>query len=57
MYGNLPTPLPIQADPWEEHVSHAESKVAFTTLAHSVEAQNEWITTFQANPVAKYCYN
>ncbi|PHT27491.1 hypothetical protein CQW23_32907 [Capsicum baccatum] len=35
--GNHPALLPVQADPLDEHVSYAEFRAAFTTLAHSIE--------------------
>ncbi|KAF3663944.1 putative U-box domain-containing protein 15-like [Capsicum annuum] len=39
--GNLSAPQPVQADPLDEHISHAEFRTAFTTLANSVTTQNE----------------
>ncbi|KAF3618250.1 hypothetical protein FXO37_34273 [Capsicum annuum] len=43
---------PVQEDPLEEYVSHAEFRSTFTTLAQSVAAQNERPTVVPANPVA-----
>ncbi|KAF3678756.1 putative glutamate receptor 2.4-like [Capsicum annuum] len=36
--GNQPAPQPVQVDPMDEHVSHAEFRAAFTTLANFVAA-------------------
>ncbi|KAF3652469.1 putative uroporphyrinogen decarboxylase, chloroplastic-like [Capsicum annuum] len=41
---------PIQADPLDEHFSLAEFRVAFTTLANSIVARNEWPAAILANP-------
>ncbi|PHT38608.1 Potassium transporter 5 [Capsicum baccatum] len=49
---NQPTPSTIQEDVLNEHVSHAEFRATFTTLDHSVEAQNDHPTAILANPVA-----
>ncbi|PHT45772.1 Phospholipase D beta 1 [Capsicum baccatum] len=43
---------PIQLDSLDEHVSHAEFRVAFTILAHSVAAQNKCPAAILANSVA-----
>lgn len=50
--GNHPTPPLIQEDPMNEHISYIKFRAAFTTLAHSVSAQNVRPATVQANPVA-----
>ncbi|KAF3628731.1 putative F-box protein-like [Capsicum annuum] len=42
---------PIQLDSLDEYVSHTEFRVAFTTLAHSVVAQNKRLAAILANPV------
>ena len=42
---------PIHPDPLDEHVSYAEFKAAFTTLAYSVVAQNKRPTIVSANLV------
>ena len=47
---NQPTPQP--EDTLGEHVSHAEFRVVFTTLAQSMAAQNERLPVILANPVA-----
>ncbi|KAF3616332.1 putative cysteine-rich receptor-like protein kinase 2-like isoform X1 [Capsicum annuum] len=39
--GNQSAPQPIQADSLDEHVSHAEFRTTFTTLADSVTSQNK----------------
>ena len=38
---NQLAPQPVQADPLDKHISHAELRVAFTTLANSVATQNK----------------
>ncbi|PHT49762.1 hypothetical protein CQW23_09509 [Capsicum baccatum] len=45
-------PVPHLEDPLGEHVSHAEFRVTFTTLAQSVATQNERPPVIPANPVA-----
>ncbi|KAF3632101.1 hypothetical protein FXO38_26286 [Capsicum annuum] len=50
--GKWSVPQPIQADPLDEHVSHAEFRAAFTTLAQLVAAQNARPIVFPSNPVA-----
>ena len=47
---NQPAPQP--EDPLGEHVSHAEFRAVFTTLAQSMAAQNERPPVISANPVA-----
>ncbi|KAF3651429.1 hypothetical protein FXO37_18005 [Capsicum annuum] len=47
---NQPAPQP--EDPLGEHVSNAEFRVTFTTLAQSVAAQNKRPPTILANPMA-----
>ena len=49
---NQPAPPSILEDPLNEHVSHPEFRVAFTTLANLVVSQNEHPTSILANPVA-----
>ncbi|KAF3650888.1 hypothetical protein FXO37_18261 [Capsicum annuum] len=49
--GNQSAPQPVQPDPLDEHISHAEFRTAFTTLASSVAAYNERPTVVPANPV------
>ncbi|KAF3685344.1 hypothetical protein FXO37_00715 [Capsicum annuum] len=43
---------PQPEDPLGDHVSHAEFRFTFTTLAQSVAAQNEWLIVIPTIPVA-----
>ena len=45
-------PAPQPEDPLGEHISHAEFRVVFTTLAQSMAEQNERPPVILANPVA-----
>lgn len=49
---NQPGPSPIQEYSLNEHVYHVEFRAIFSTLAHSIVAQNVRPVTVQANPVA-----
>lgn len=42
-------PISQPEDPLGEHVSHAEFRVAFATLVHSVATQNERPPVISAN--------
>ena len=49
--GNQAAPLLIRVDTLDEHISQAEFRTAFTTLAKSVAVHNEWPAVVLANSV------